>query len=95
MKFFRFIFLSLCILILPLQLQAEPEPMAALTSVNINSANVETLAEVLNGIGANKARAIIAYREAHGAFKTPDELVAVKGIGKSLVNKNRDRIRVK
>lgn len=49
-------------------------------SVDINQADATQLA-TLKGIGPKKAQAIIAYRTAHGAFKTVEELANVKGIG--------------
>lgn len=33
------------------------------------------------GIGANLAKKIIAYRNAHGPFRNPEELKKIKGIG--------------
>ena len=38
--------------------------------VNINSANAETIAEVLDGIGLIKAEAIVRYRTEVGEFRT-------------------------
>ena len=58
-------------------------------SVNINSADAETIASVLVGVGVEKAKAIVAYREQHGRFYVAEELTAVKGIGKSTVLKMR------
>ena len=63
-------------------------------SVNINSADAETIASVLVGVGVEKAKAIVAYREQHGRFYVAEELTAVKGIGKSTVLKNEARIRI-
>ncbi|MFK7699170.1 ComEA family DNA-binding protein [Pseudomonas caspiana] len=62
--------------------------------VNINTAEAETLQKQLSGIGKGKADAIVAYREANGEFTSVDELIEVKGIGKALLDKNRDRIAV-
>lgn len=62
--------------------------------VNINTASAETLQKDLSGIGKNKATAIVAYREANGEFTSVDELIEVKGIGKALLDKNRDRLAV-
>ena len=62
--------------------------------VNINTANAETLAASLDGVGLSKARAIVAYRDSKGPFQHADELVNVKGIGLSTVNRNRDFIRL-
>ena len=64
-------------------------------TVDINSADAETLARELNGIGAAKARAIIEYREANGALVSVDELLEVKGIGMAILEKNRNKLSVK
>jgi competence protein ComEA len=57
--------------------------------VDVNTADAQTIADNLNGVGLSKAHAIVAYREAHGTFKHVDELVNVKGIGLKLIDKNR------
>jgi competence protein ComEA len=62
---------------------------AQLTSVNINSADAQTLAESLKGIGLSRAEEIVRYRETYGPFASIDELVEVKGVGPSTVDKNR------
>lgn len=67
---------------------------AAGERVNINTADAATLDRVLDGVGPSKADAIVAYRKANGPFKTADQLAAVKGIGLSTVERNRDRILV-
>ncbi|NMX31054.1 helix-hairpin-helix domain-containing protein [Pseudomonas sp. WS 5413] len=74
------------------QLSASEQPTP---KVNLNAADAETLRRDLFGIGAAKAKAIIAYRESNGSFTVVDELLEVKGIGKSLLEKNRDRLEVK
>lgn len=51
--------------------------------VNINTATQEEL-ETLPSIGEVRARAIIAYREEHGGFRTTDELMEVSGIGEKI-----------
>jgi competence protein ComEA len=63
-------------------------------SVDINSADAAALATALNGVGETKARAIVAYRDQYGAFKSVDDLALVKGIGPRLVDLNRDAIRI-
>lgn len=59
--------------------------------VNINTASEAELM-MLKGIGKNKAKAIVNYRQKNGQFKTADDLLNVKGIGKKLVSKNSARI---
>lgn len=60
--------------------------------VNINTASAEDIAESLKGVGPSKARLIVQYREEHGVFTHVDELVNVKGIGLSTIDKNRGMI---
>lgn len=63
-------------------------------TVNINTADPETLSDLLNGVGKSRAQAIIDYRERHGLFGDPSDLLAVKGIGPSILERNRSVIRV-
>lgn len=62
--------------------------------LNLNQADVATLQKELNGIGKTKAEAIVAYREANGAFASVDELLEIKGIGSALLERNRDKLSV-
>lgn len=57
--------------------------------LDINTASPAMLAERLPGIGPAKAKAIVVYREQHGAFKKLDSLVQVKGIGPRTLEKIR------
>ncbi len=58
-------------------------------TVNVNTADAQTLADVLQGVGPSRAEEIIRYREAFGPFKSVDELIDVKGIGPATLDKNR------
>ncbi|ACY83842.1 conserved hypothetical protein [Edwardsiella piscicida] len=60
--------------------------------MNINQASAQALSEGLSGIGLEKARAIVAFREQHGAFSRLEQLLQVKGIGAALLEKNRARL---
>lgn len=71
---------------------AKTAAMATMAKVNLNTADQDTLQRELTGIGSAKAAAIVAHRESRGAFTSVDELLEVQGIGKSLVDKNRDRL---
>ena len=75
-------------------LAADKSAPIAPMSVNINTANANTLAVALDGVGAQRAKAIVDYREAHGPFRTIDDLAQVKGIGERVVAENRARIKV-
>lgn len=76
------------------QQNAEQTPIEVVPDnrVNINSADAETLALALDGVGMSKARDIVAYREENGEFKTVDDLQKVRGIGKATLERNRSRI---
>lgn len=60
--------------------------------VNVNTADAETLAHELDGVGMTRAEAIVKYREEHGPFRSIEELLAVKGIGEAILAKNKDNI---
>ncbi len=62
--------------------------------VNLNTADAQTLQKELAGIGKNKADAIVAYREANGDFTSIDELIEVKGIGKAILDRNREKLAI-
>ena len=62
--------------------------------VNINTADAVTLDRVLVNVGPAKAEAIVAYRKAHGPFRSPEQLAQVQGIGLKTVEKNREMILV-
>ncbi len=61
--------------------------------ININSADASAL-DQLPGIGPAKAQAIISYRQAHGGFKSIDEIKDVKGIGEATFEKMKGLITV-
>jgi competence protein ComEA len=70
-------------------------PLAALAEpVDINSADADTLASSIEGVGTQKALAIVKYREANGPFASVDDLANVQGIGMKTVDRNRDRLTV-
>ncbi len=49
---------------------------------------------LLSGVGLKKAQAIVKYRDENGPFQRVEDLAQVKGIGDSLVDKNRTRIQL-
>ena len=60
--------------------------------VNLNTAPPEVLA-LLPGIGPAKAVAILAYRKRR-PFRTVDELVRIKGLGRKMVRRLRPHLAV-
>lgn len=83
--------------------QGAPQPARTLTAsgsaqkgstpVNINTATAEEL-QSLPRIGPAMAQRIIAWREAHGGFRSVDELDAVPGIGPSMLENLRPLVTV-
>lgn len=81
----------------------QPQPARTLTAsgsaqkgsapVNINTATAEEL-QTLPRIGPAMAQRIIAWREAHGGFRSVDELDAVPGIGPSMLENLRPLVTV-
>ena len=63
------------------------------TKININTATKEELMS-LNGIGENKAKDIISYREKNGLFKSIEEIKNVSGIGESIYAQIKENITV-
>jgi comEA protein len=61
--------------------------------VDLNGAT-EALLTSLPGIGPSTAKAILAYRAAHGKFTSPSDLMNVKGIGPKKFEALRDFVRV-
>ncbi len=60
--------------------------------VDVNHATLKQLAS-LTGIGKVRAEAIIAYRQEHPPFRRPEDLLNVRGIGRVVIEHNRDRLR--
>lgn len=60
--------------------------------VNINTADVEEISDVLPGVGKVTAERIIEYRESNGLFKSIEDLMQVKGIGEKSFDKIKNLI---
>lgn len=73
--------------------QSEALPPPESEQVNVNQADADTLADMLNGIGPAKAQAIVDYRAQHGEFRSLDDLLEVSGIGEGTLRLNEGRIR--
>lgn len=63
------------------------------SQLDINQANAEQISQGLIGVGKKKAQAIVDYREQYGAFTQLEQLKEVKGIGPSLIERNRGRVK--
>jgi len=77
------VFLALVLAVSSLAMAADE---TATGVVNINTAGAEQL-QLLPRVGPALADRIIEFREANGLFKSIDEIVAVKGIGESSLDR--------
>lgn len=59
--------------------------------LDINRATIEEF-DALPGIGPEKAKAIVQYREKNGSFKSIEDLTKVSGIGNATLEKFKDKI---
>ena len=59
--------------------------------ININTADAEELRR-LPGIGEALAEAVVAWREEHGPFREPADLMQVPGIGEETFRAAADYI---
>ena len=64
-----------------------------LKPVNINTATSEELQQV-PGIGPVTAEKILQMRKSYGAFKSVDDLLAIKGLGRKRLDKMRKYLTV-
>ena len=62
------------------------------TRIDLNTADEKELAR-LPGIGKTLAGRIVAYREEHGAFSCPEDLLLVEGINDSTLEMLYERTR--
>ncbi|MGS2724576.1 ComEA family DNA-binding protein [Porticoccus sp. GXU_MW_L64] len=61
--------------------------------VNINTADAETIASALKGIGLKKAQAIVDHRkQLGGQYTSLDQLLEIKGIGEKTLAKLKSQI---
>ena len=70
---------------------ADPQPGLTGT-VNVNTATAEEL-QLLPGIGAARADALIELRKQRGGFKSLEQLKDVKGIGDASLERLRPYVR--
>lgn len=67
------------------------QALAAARSVDVNTAGVAEL-ERLPQVGPSLAQRIVDDREAHGPFRSPEELSRVRGIGPKTVGALKDYV---
>jgi competence protein ComEA len=70
---------------------AAPSGAAAGGKLHLSTATIEQL-DGVDGIGPTLAQRIIEYRDAHGGFRSLDELAEVDGIGEKRLATLRDAL---
>src|SRR5258707_7267473 len=88
-RFFLFL-LTLCFVFAAMAGAAKKPP---LKPININTANSEELQQV-PGIGPATADKILQMRKSYGAFKSVDDLLAIRGLGPKRLEKMRKYLTV-
>ena len=87
----RFLLLLLGLLFVDLSPAATKKPPPK--PVNINTASSDELQQV-PGIGPATAEKILQMRKSYGAFKSVDDLLSIRGIGKKRLEKMRKYLTV-
>ena len=87
------IFLRSCIVIIIMIALAPVLLAQEVEKININTASVLELTQ-LKRIGPKIAQRIVDYREKHGPFEMPEDIMKVKGIGPKTFELNKDRITI-
>ena len=77
----------------PAQTSKDPAAEKADKGVNINTAGLQELM-TLPGVGESRAHAIIQYRSEKGAFRSPEELKRISGIGDKIYERMKEHVRI-
>lgn len=77
----------------PVRHEAGHGPSPPTHVVHVNSATASEL-QALPGIGPSLAARILADRTAHGPYTRPEDLLRVRGIGPSTLNRLKSRIAI-
>lgn len=88
------IILALGLIILAGMILAQGLRAQEMEKININQAAAGELKQ-LRGIGPKLAERIVQYREEHGPFRSPEDIMKVKGIGPKKWEANKHRITVR
>jgi competence ComEA-like helix-hairpin-helix protein len=85
------VYLSLCLLLLVPLSSATKKPLTQ--PININTAD-STQLQLVPGIGPSTAAKILQMRKSYGAFKSVNDLMAIRGIGPKRLEKMRKYLTV-
>jgi len=87
------VLLSACVILFFSANASSAKKKPPLKPVNINTANSEELQQV-PGIGPATAQKILQMRKSYGAFKSVDDLLAIRGLGQKRLDKMRKYLTV-
>ncbi|PYU53583.1 MAG: topoisomerase [Acidobacteria bacterium] len=87
------VLLSLCLILSLLVTASSAKKKPPPKPVNINTATSEELQQV-PGIGPATAEKILQMRKSYGAFKSVDDLLAIRGLGPKRLEKMRKYLTV-
>ncbi len=87
------VLVSLCLILFFSAAATSAKKKPPLKPVNINTANSEELQQV-PGIGPATAQKILQMRKSYGAFKSVDDLLAIRGLGQKRLDKMRKYLTV-
>jgi competence protein ComEA len=88
-----FVLLSLCSVLFLYAAANAGKKKPPARPVNINTATSEELQQV-PGIGPATAQKILQMRKSYGAFKSVDDLLAIRGLGQKRLDKMRKYLTV-
>jgi competence ComEA-like helix-hairpin-helix protein len=89
----RSILLAVALVFLLSSVSALAQKIPPAQPINLNSATIAEL-ETLPGIGANTAKSIVDFRKHSGPFQRVEDLLAIKGISKTKLEKLRPYVTV-
>jgi competence ComEA-like helix-hairpin-helix protein len=87
----RCFFLCIALCVISFALPAKKKPPAA--PINLNTATSDEL-QLTPGIGPVTAEKILQMRKSYGAFKSVDDLLAIRGLGAKRLEKMRKYLTV-
>ena len=83
--------IALCIVVAVMMALVSVSLAQEAEKININKASSVELTQ-LKRIGPKLSERIVDYREKHGPFERPEDIMQVRGIGPKTFELNKDRI---
>jgi len=84
-------FIALCLVLAVMMALVSVSLAQEAEKININKASAVELTQ-LKRIGPKLSERIVEYREKHGPFERPEDIMQVRGVGPKTFELNKDRI---